>query len=187
MPTPTSVGTEDYPLTRRPYLYTPVSAPAAAHAFVDFATSDEAQALVAAAGFVGLTPTCDPKGAACPGCTDAYRAAVAGACRVTMDFRYDPRGGELDARALRDLDRLVRLASDPQYSAKSILLFAFAAGDAKTGATRAQADADAVASQLRARSLSVTVARGMGTQAPSPAATEEQMTRRNRRVEVWLR
>ena len=187
VPTAASVGTEDYMLTRRLYLYTPASAPAAAHAFLDYATSDEAQPLVTAAGFVSLAPTCDPKGAACPGCTGAYRAAVAGACRVTLDFRYDPRSGELDARALRDLDRLARLAGSPAHSAMSVLLFAFAAGDSKTAATQSQADADSVALQLRARSLSVAVARGMGAASPVPAATEEEATRRNRRVEVWLR
>ncbi|MBV9945662.1 MAG: substrate-binding domain-containing protein, partial [Myxococcales bacterium] len=76
LPSPLTVSTEDYPLTRRLYLYAPLSAPAAARDFIDFAQSDEGQRVAQEVGFVDLRPECDPNASRCTSCSREYAEAV---------------------------------------------------------------------------------------------------------------
>jgi phosphate transport system substrate-binding protein len=189
LPSPTTVATEDYPLARRLYLYVPIGAASAAHDFVDFALSEEGQRAVQAAGFVDLRPRCDPNAARCTSCTREYRDAVRGACRLSVDMRFDPGTTQLDTRALSDLQRIVAMIERGQSSEKSIVLLGF--DDAKD--TRANAvalsvrDATIVATQLRARGLHVDAVKGLGPDMPVSEDSTDEGRERNRRVEVWLR
>src|SRR5579863_2963513 len=65
LPSPMTVATEDYPLSRRLYLYDPPGASQLARDFVDFVLSEEGQAAVRSAGFVDLRPACDASAARC--------------------------------------------------------------------------------------------------------------------------
>jgi phosphate transport system substrate-binding protein len=193
LPSPMTVSTEDYPLARRLYLYLPQylsqRASEAARDFVDFAQSEEGQRLAQSTGFVDLRATCDasvPRGGALP---RDYRDAVRGACRLSMDFRFDNGSTQLDTRALTDLQRVVALTGRPEYAGRTLLLFGFS--DA-TGAQRdnmwlSQQQADIVAGQLRARGLRVDASRGLGPAMPIADDGAEDGRERNRRVEVWLR
>jgi phosphate transport system substrate-binding protein len=189
LPSPTTVATEDYPLARRLYLYVPFNAPVVAREFVDFALSEEGQNVVAQVGFVDLLPECDPDASRCTVCSPEYRNAVRGACRVSVDFRFDRGSTQLDTRALRDLQRLVTLMGHPANAARTVLLFGFSDG---TGARPdnlylSRQRAGIVASQLRARGLPVAVARGFGPDTPIADDATDDGRERNRRVEVWLR
>ncbi len=189
LPSSATVATEDYALSRRLYLYAPPTAPEAARRFVDFALSDEGQAVVAHAGFVDLRPECDPNARACPACGAEIRATVAGACRLSIDFRFDSASKQLDTRALRDLQRLGPLLARGQYAGKRLVLLGFSDGEGKKSDNDALSlgRANVVADQLRARGLAVDVVRGFGSDMPVADDTTEPGRQRNRRVEAWIR
>jgi phosphate transport system substrate-binding protein len=186
LPSPTTVATEDYPLSRRLYLYEPSGAPAAARRFVDFALSDEGQAIVAHVGFVDLRPACDPNAAGCTACSAELKTAVDGACRLSMDFRFDPATKQLDTRALRDLQRLGALLARGDFARRKVLLFGFGGEGGKRTDEEALglARAETVAAQLRARGLTVGAVRGFATPTVVRDAGDADRTSR---VEVWLR
>jgi phosphate transport system substrate-binding protein len=190
VPSRMTVSTESYPLARRLYLYLPIVASTVAHDFVDFAQSAEGQRIAQATGFVDLRPTCDSTPPECTSCPREYRDTVRGACRVSLDFRFNQDNDRLDARALADVQRVVAMMDHPDLAGRSVLLLGFSdAFAARTDASAvAQERAEAVASQLRARGLRVGVVRGFGATVRSPGdrsppggdsdATE--------RVEVWM-
>jgi phosphate transport system substrate-binding protein len=188
LPSPMTVSTEDYPLTRRLYLYLPLGASLAARDFVDFAQSEEGQKVVEAAGFVDLRPECDPTASHCASCTAAYRELLAGACRLSTDFRFDRGSARLDTRALRDLQRIAALMARSEYRSKSIVLLGFsdANGTRDDNLLLSRQRASGVAAQLRARGLRVDVERGFGADMPVSENATEDGRERNRRVEAWL-
>jgi phosphate transport system substrate-binding protein len=187
VPSPATIAAEDYPLTRRLYLYAPAKASEETRAFVEFALSDEGQQIVSHAGFVDLRPTCEPPVGPCEHCARDYAAAIAHACRVSVTLRFDASSGQLDARALRDLQRLGAFLRKPERATQGAILAAFAAGPSKEDAlSRSSVDVESVAAQLRARGIHVLSAKGYGVNPVAddsiPAGRE-----RNRRVEIWLR
>jgi phosphate transport system substrate-binding protein len=189
LPSPMTVSTEDYPLARRLYLYTPLGAPAAARELVDFALSEEGQRTVAAAGFVDLRPVCEPNAADCPRCSFAYREAVRSACRLSIDFRFDRNASQLDTRALRDLQRVVAMMAQPENRSRAFVLLGFSDGEGQRFANVAlsQERASIVAQQLRASGLRVDLVKGLGPDMPVADDSTEEGRMRNRRVEAWLR
>jgi phosphate transport system substrate-binding protein len=192
LPSALTVATEDYPLARRLYLYLPAKASAVAREFVDFALSDAGQKTVAATGFVDLRPQCDPEPAArCADCSADYREAVRGACRLSLDFRFDSGSTDLDTRAVHDLTRVSAVLEhgDQVDGRRSLVLLGFSdsTGSREDNVQLSKRRAAAVATQLRARGLRVDVARGLGPEMPVAANTTEEGRERNRRVEVWLR
>ena len=189
LPSPATVATEDYPLSRRLYLYAPPNAPAPARRFVDFALSDEGQDIVSRGGFVNLRPECDANAAACPRCSAALKSEVASACRLSIDFRFDPETKQLDTRALRDLPRLAALLAHGDLAGRKVLLLGFsdAMGKRRDEVALSQGHAETVAGQLRARGVAVVAARGFGAEMPVADDSDDAGRERNRRVEVWLR
>jgi phosphate transport system substrate-binding protein len=188
LPSPMTVATEDYPLARRLYLYVALGAPPAARELLDFAMSDEGQRAVRAAGFVDLQPRCDQNAARCTACTREYRDAVKGACRLSLDLRFDAGSTQLDTRALVDLQRIVALMGRPDGSGKTLVLIGFA--DAKAtradNVTESLQVATVVATQLRGRGLYVDAVKGLGSDMPVASDETNDGRERNRRVEVWL-
>jgi phosphate transport system substrate-binding protein len=186
---PMTVASEDYPLARRLYMYVPLSAQPVAHELVDFTQSDEGQRVVQAAGFVDLQPRCDPNASRCTSCGNDYREAVRGACRLSVTFRFEGAGEQLDTRALTDLQRVVALMGRSDDAAKSMRVLGFSGADGSRASDAAASlqDANIVATQLRARGLHVDVVEGFGHDAPVADDSTESGRQRNRRVEVWLR
>jgi phosphate transport system substrate-binding protein len=189
LPSPMTVATEDYALSRRLYLYDPPGASQEARDFVDFALSEEGQVAVRSAGFVDLRPTCDPSPARCTSCPREYADAVKGACRVSVDLRFEDGTQQLDTRALGDLTRIVALTQRPDLLGRSVLLLGFSDGKATRAEAMAasQQSAAIVGQQLGARGLHVDLARGMGSVMPLGDDASEEGRERSRRVEVWLR
>jgi phosphate transport system substrate-binding protein len=187
VPSPATIADEQYLLTRRLYLYVPAKASEDIRAFVEFALSDEGQQIVSQIGFVDLRPTCEPPTQPCERCPREYAAAVARACRVSAMLRFDAASGQLDARALRDMQRLAAMLRRPEVASKGVILAGFATGATRDEAvSRSAADAETVATQLRARGIRVLSAKGYGQNPIADDATAAGRER-NRRVEIWLR
>jgi phosphate transport system substrate-binding protein len=189
LPSPMTVSTEDYPLARRLYLYVPLSASVTSRDFVDFAQSEEGQRIVQAAGFVDLRPTCDANAHRCSVCPPEYRSAVRGACRMSMNFRFERASTQLDTRALSDLQRVVSVMQRPEYAPRSLILLGFSDG---TGARSenlmlSERRAEVVGAQLQARGLHVERVQGFGPDMPISDDSSDPGRQRNRRVELWLR
>jgi phosphate transport system substrate-binding protein len=189
LPSPMTIATEEYPLTRRLYLYAPPSASDVAREFIDYALSDEGQEIVKRVGFGDLLPRCDAKAASCTACTAEYKKSVAGACRLSQNFRFDRGTSRLDTRALRDMQRIATLLSSGSEQGKSILLLGFADAQSTRQASVAlsREHAQIVADQLRGRGLHVDTVKGFGADMPVADLSTEQGRERNERVEIWLR
>ncbi len=188
LPSPMTVSTEDYPLARRLFLYAPPGSSIAVRDFVDFTLSEEGQKVVQSTGFVDLRPSCDANAALCTTCPRDYREAVRGACRLSMDFRFD-RERQLDTRALRDLPRVVSMMQHSDFAGRSLLLLGFSdgTGNHSDDVKRSQERASVVAAQLRARGLHVDLERGFGDAMPVADDATDGGRDRNQRVELWLR
>jgi len=187
LPTSFTVGTEDYPLSRRLYFYAPAgSANDNMNEFIDFALSDAGQEIVKQVGFVSqnisLTrPHIDQT------FPSEYRAASKDADRLSVNFRFEAGSEELDAKGWRDLDRIVTfLARAP---VREIELFGFTddRGSARANLALSKARADVVAKALEARGVFCRKVYGFGPAIPVASNANEEGRNRNRRVEVWIR
>jgi phosphate transport system substrate-binding protein len=184
-PTPFTVATESYPLSRRLYLYTPEhSGNPLVMDFVRYALSVEGQKTVRSAGFVDLNPSAadaDPCPVRCPA---RYASMLRNARRVSLDFRFRPGTLELDSRA-PDVDRLVAFLRD---QGGSIALIGFSdSGPGKAASLKdSMASAKAVDEELRERGVRAVVVDGFGDAMPIATPLDELHRSRNRHVEVWL-
>jgi phosphate transport system substrate-binding protein len=188
LPSPMTVATEDYPLSRRLYLYLPAKASQVAKDFVDFATSDVGQDVVQGTGFVDLRPQCHAA-PPCDACSNAYREAVGEGCRMSLDFRFDRGSTQLDTRALHDLTRVTNMMNHAEYGHHMLVLVGFSdsSGSHSDNLALSQKRASVVAAQLKARGLRVDIERGLGPEMPVADNATQEGRERNRRVELWLR
>ncbi len=205
-----TVKTEEYPLTRRLYLYT-VNKPAHPHVkgFLDFALSPRAQPVIASAQFVDQSPV--SLGFQDQGGRIAYAlnapgedfdiaqmrqliADMNGARRLSITFRFRSGSIELDTKSRADIVRLVELAATPNLRGNPLLLLGFADS---VGPYQANA-ALALGRATHVRTTLLTSAKGgidpslvvhKGYSELAPVACNDQLEGRNlnRRVEVWVR
>ncbi|RZS53157.1 substrate-binding domain-containing protein [Sphaerotilus mobilis] len=185
-----TVSTEDYALSRRLFLYVSPQASELARRFVNFAVSDEAQRIADAQGFIGQVPDTAESVAASPAADlpASYRELTGPARRLSVNLRFLPGADQLDNKARRDLDRIVRLLESRARQNERVLLLGFSD---KTGADcsnlrLSQQRADAVARELATYGVRPAVAHGYGPIAPVAANDTPAGRDRNRRVEVWL-
>jgi phosphate transport system substrate-binding protein len=189
MPTELTVATEEYPLSRRLYLYTP-STPhnAFTQKFVEFALSRQGQSVVAANGFVAQTVAREsqPVSDLAPG---EYQELTRNAERLSLDFRFINGDLDLDGKAQQDLDRVVSRVADQGGAKKQILLFGF------TDDTGVTAEVDQAVSLNRARiveklfiqrGVKPAVVQGFGSALPVASNDTAEGREKNRRVEVWI-
>lgn len=184
-----SVATEDYVLSRRLFMYIPEINPhPLAKEFVDYAVSSQADHIVTKIGFVSQkinayqmrVPKNAPYG---------YQKLVAKAVRLSLNIRFKSGSIELDNKAIRDIERLVRYFKKPQNKSRKLLLFGFA--DKREvipyiSDSLSVSRADAVADYLAKKNIHPMRVRGYGGKLP--VANNETIIGRytNRRVEIWM-
>lgn len=187
LPTPFTVTTEDYSLSRRLYLYTPgqPSNPKIRE-FVEFALSPEGQAVVEKIGFVPLTVRSGSYGIPV-NAPARYRQLAEGADRLSLNFKF-ASDGQLDNKGYRDLERLVRALSSKELQGRQLLLFGFtdASADEAAGLALSNQRVGQVAQELRSRGAVVAAAEGFGAALPVADNSTKEGKQRNNRVEVWL-
>ncbi len=185
-PTFFTVAREDYPLSRRLFLYT-AAAPtnAMVNSFIEFALSPAGQDIVKRVGFASQNIVAEP-----PSAQDEefYRDAIRGAMKLNLVFRFQKGRSELDNKARRDLERLIdyeRAQSPPQQ----ILLFGYAdsTGSPAQNLELSRGRARAVAGQLGSRGLPAARVDGFGQANPVADNSTEEGQEINRRVDAWTR
>lgn len=191
LPMPPSVeliATEDYPLSRRLFLYAdPASDNAWLQALTQFAHSPEGQRIVSEQGFIGQTVTAlavapDPQMPA------RYQQLAGDAQRLSVNFRFSEGSAQLDNKARRDLERLmVYLQQNGKLHDRAVLV---GFGDAKGSPERAQLlsrlRAMAVRRELARQGVQLREVTGFGDELPVASNSADEGRIRNRRVEVWV-
>ncbi len=156
LPTFFTVSTEDYPLSRRLFLYTPAQQlNPQAKDFIEFVHSDAGQNVVRQTGFVPQlisAETVQPPAYA----PKEYALLASQGQRLSFAFRFRSGSDELDSKATRDVGRLVSHLSRHPNQNVSLLGFTDALGSAQQNAALSKARADNVANLLRASGVTPT-------------------------------
>ena len=188
LPLTSLIASEDYPLSRRLFLYLPSATNNPwAKALVAFTQSPQGQAIVGQNGFVAQSVQADNvmPGAHMP---EQYQALTREAQRLSVNFRFEEGSASLDNKARQDLLRVVDYLSAHGKLDKQVTLVGF--GDAKDDPQRAQLlsrlRAMAVRRELVKSGVVLREIRGYGAQMPVAANTEDEGRLKNRRVEVWV-
>ncbi|MDU9404296.1 phosphate ABC transporter substrate-binding/OmpA family protein [Pseudomonas sp. zfem004] len=181
------VASEDYPLSRRLFLYLPANAIPQARALAEFAQSPAGQAIVAEQGFVSQQIKALPV----PAQADMpvrYLNLAREASRLTVNFRFQEGSAGLDNKALRDVQRVGDYLRQAGKLQRKAVLVGF--GDPKETPGRAallsRLRAMAVRRELARQGVEVKEVTGMGDELPVAGNDLEQGRLRNRRVEVWV-
>ena len=186
IPTHFTVGTEDYPLSRRLFFYTPQINPnIEAQEFVRFVISDRGQSIVEDVGFISQTIKLGK-----PFDNDFYPAEMRGLTarseRLSINFRFKNGSDELDTKSLSELDRVARYVE--VNAPKRVQLFGFSDNEGDTAKSNELSErrAHVVEQQLIQRGIYPLVVKGFGDSAPLAASDTEEGKNFNRRVEVWI-
>jgi phosphate transport system substrate-binding protein len=189
LPNRFTVATEDYPLSRRLYLYTPISPQNKyTRKFVQFAISKQGQDIVAANSFVAQNVVEEHETVSSDAPAE-YKKLTNGAERLSVDFRFRTGRADLDNKAIVDLDRVIGFVSDLHYSGNSVLLFGFAdsTGSGPMNQTLSENRAKTVEQQFEQRGLHPGTVRGFGSNLPVASNDTDEGREKNRRVEIWVR
>lgn len=193
LPTRFSIGCEDYPLTRRLYLYTPAN-PDNAHVvnFIAFALG-KGQHHVNEQRFIPLTITAVDYPIQMidmvqrSNVFNAYIAAVSQAKRLSVNYRFKTAGSKLDSRAMRDLDRVAEfLVHKP---AQEVILAGFAdnRGNYQQNYLLSCDRAKIVKEELQSRGITVHTLIGVSEEVPVASNASRIGQAKNRRVEIWIK
>ncbi|MFD1215394.1 substrate-binding domain-containing protein [Microbulbifer celer] len=182
------IATEDFPLTRRLYLYrNPATHHTDAADFLHFAESQRGQSLVADTGFINLTPV-PLKMTPFANAPEGYRALMENGARLSISFRFADGSTELDNRALRDLQRLQDYMAKAENRDLSLTLVGFSDNRANSNIADLISRFRALKVQgslLRDHRLGDSNILALGAFAPL-TADSEQAPVKNSRVEVWI-
>jgi phosphate transport system substrate-binding protein len=188
VPNRLTVATEDYLLSRRLFFYVAASPKPLARRFIEFALASDGQDIVARTGFVELNVKAGSATAAANS-TPEYLKLIAGAQRLSLNFRFRPGSTDLDNRALADLDRVSGFLADPAHQHGGIILCGFAdsLGKSETNQALASSRASAVAEEFKRRGMVPAAVSSFGATNPVASNKTEEGRQKNRRVEVWMR
>lgn len=191
LPMPASaalIATEDYPLSRRLFLYSAAEQSNAwAAALIRFAHSPRGQAIVEQSGFIAQTVQAMQVSSE-PDMPATYRQLAESAMRLSVNFRFQEGSAILDSKAQRDVQRLLEYLQANDKLRNKLVLVGF--GDAKPDQGRAE-----LLSKLRAMAVRRELARagiifrdiiGLGDELPVAANDQGQGRLKNRRVEAWV-
>ena len=185
-PTRFTISTEDYPLSRRLYIYTPSSQDQPMiKEFVKFALSESGQSVVEQLGLASQNITLQ-KPPLLDSAPTNYRQLTERARRLSLNFRFKSSSDELDNKALRDLDRLVDFMA--KHSEKSLMLFGFSdnLGEPDNNYLLSLNRAKTVEQALHSRGIAPYKVLGFGEAMPLASNNSGKGREKNRRVEAWL-
>ncbi|MEL6522113.1 MAG: phosphate ABC transporter substrate-binding/OmpA family protein [Pseudomonadota bacterium] len=203
-----SAKTEEYDLQRRLYLYTRGDLEnEAASTFLDYALSEDADGVIAKAGFIDLGiqvreqgPDSERAEAMQAAEADAYESGfinemleeMSNFDRLSTTFRFRTGASRLDERGVLDLERLARfLETKPEGTAIKMVGFTDDVGAFDSNRNLSIDRAQSVMQQLqdlagdRLANIDMS-STGYGAIAPVGCNVTEKGRATNRRVEVWI-
>lgn len=203
-PTYFSAKTEEFPLSRRLYLYTrgqPKSV--LGRELLAHALSPEIQSVLKAANFVDQEPetlSFKEQGARIAYALNAededfdinaMRSLIkdiAAADRLSTTLRFEVGSFSLDTKAQQDVQRLARILQKPDYNSRKVILLGFAdsVGAYEPNLRLSEARARTVESALRKAGYTGAITKGYSELAPVACNDTPQDRELNRRVEVWI-
>jgi phosphate transport system substrate-binding protein len=188
LPSLTLIATEDYPLSRRLFLYNqPELQNSWAKALVKFAHSPRGQAIVEQSGFIAQTVQA-VKIPQNPGMPTSYQELAKDAQRLSVNFRFQEGSANLDNKARRDLNRLMAYLREQNKLQGKVVLVGF--GDAKANPARAELlsklRAMAVRRELNKQGVIFRDIISLGDELPVAANSADDGRIKNRRVEIWV-
>lgn len=188
LPTESSIATEDYPLSRRLYLYQPINNNPYAAAFLEFVKGSSGQEIVAETGFISQNLqllTMETNGQLPTG----YKFMIEQSKRVTTNFRFKNGTSELDNKALDDIARLASLMAQPENIGKKIILVGFSNKQKDEFKARLVSESRVmkVKHALKKANITADAMTGYGEINPVASNADIKYALRNQRVEVWLR
>lgn len=206
-----TIKTEEYPLTRRIYMYRPQSLiPQPATDFVDFVKSNAAQDIVKRSGYISQDVTSlsvNEQGlrfvsTMLPSDADVTFEEVqdmltnlVSAERLSLTFRFQPGSTRLDTRSETDAERLAELIEQGVFDNKEILIIGFSdsigEGDINLNlsAARARQVRDSILDEVKSAAGENLQIKTIGYGEMSPLGCNETIQGRkiNRRVEIWTK
>lgn len=189
VPSVFTVQTEDYPLSRRLFLYTPAKV---LNPYVDellqYALSRKGQEVVDNVGFVSQTIKLE-KPTEIVGAPKLYRNATEDALRFSMNFRFIPGSSRLDNRSFHDVKRLANFIESEKLDGCSLRLFGFTDnhGNSKANLALSYKRAKTVSNIIQEQTgIGIDAVKGFGEILPVASNTTIDGREKNRRVEVWL-
>ncbi|MEI6215063.1 MAG: substrate-binding domain-containing protein [Desulfuromonadales bacterium] len=182
-----TVAREEYPLSRRLFMYLPPkTANALSRDFVDFVLSDDGQEVLEKNGFVSLTVRSETP-VLSASTTPEFRSLVEGAERLSLSFRFRPDTISFDNRSRRDFDRLIHALDRKELQGRKIMLFGFCdVSEGKKALEVSEQWTKLTSGELTARGIRPAVEKGMGAIMPLAQGGTKDGKLRNNRVEVWL-
>lgn len=193
LPSIFSVVTEDYPLTRRLYLYTSASPEKVdIRNFVAFALG-KGQQFITEQKFVPLTIRVEPYAIEMIGTVqqakvlNRYLTAVAGAKRLSTNYRFNRTNFELDSKGLKDLERTVEFFDDHPFDEIILAGFTDSKGDYWRNYKLSCNRAEKVKKAFQARGVTVNKTLCVSEEVPVASNQTQTGQDKNRRVEVWVK
>jgi len=204
------IKTDEYPLTRRLYIYTNPNRPLSpgARAYLTYLLSPEGQNSINVTGFATLAPGLAPetysanRQSVAPDAQDGghthirsaeerlYAAAIQGGDRLSITFRFQAGTSDLDSRAEADLGRLAETIALPANADKQVVLVGYTSaegdytGNRDLSRDRAAAIRERLVKQYGVKDV---VSAGVGPAAAVACNLDPAYAPLNQRVEVWLR
>ena len=182
-----TVAQEEYPLSRRLYMYVPPkTGNPLVRDFIEFVLSDDGQEISEKNGFVSLKVRTET-----PVLPDnvplEFKTMVDGAERLSLSFRFRPDTISFDNRSRRDFDRLIHALDRKELQGRKVMLFGFSdVSEGNKSIEVAEQWTKLVAGELTARGVKPAVEMGMGSIMQLAEGGTKDGKLRNNRVEVWL-
>ena len=206
-PTPQNVRSEDYPISRRLYLYVRPSTMEenkTVAALVDYVKSDEAYNAVEAQNFVSLSPlSAAPQDVAmqtsavstdqpCQAGTaegEVYRTLTAGARRLDSVIRFLPGSNTVDSLARDDIGRAAPAIEEALRAGSFVRLIGHSdsGGDAEANRRLSRERADSIRAAFEGRGVFGLQVDSAGEKCPIADNATLEGRQINRRVEIWIK
>ncbi|HIP23695.1 MAG TPA: hypothetical protein EYG79_08915 [Rhodobacteraceae bacterium] len=205
-----SIKTEEYPISRRLFLYTTGGAiPDKAQELIDFLGSDAAQEIVEQVGFVSqnvATASLNDQGRRLAHALTSERdraslallqemvAGLLDAERLSLTFRFKNGSVSPDNRAVVDIARLAEMVRNGDFDGKRLMIIGFADSigaineNQRLSQARAESIRDVLVEAVGADAGTVQFTPfGYGKLLPLGCNETEDGRDTNRRVEIWVR
>lgn len=204
LPTEFAVKSEDYPLARRLYVYTPQQTRTPmVESFMTYAKSVRGQDIVQDAGFVNLSVEVVSPGSAYllekeksglrylqrVDVLKDYIESTQDAQQLSTVLRFEQGASRLDNKSVNDLLIVGEYLSRPENRDREIYIFGFSdtLGDYGANLNLARSRAQIIADALSIYNITATRVDGFGEEVPVACNTTPEGRERNRRVEIWIK